>query len=314
MFRKKPKSPHTNHPSAIIIYRRAVPKVAKNNLSLPSQKHSPSNHPLLQYHPLSNPQMVSIHAYENSASLAASLAQYILAQQDAALESGNRFNISVSGGSLLAALRTALVDDAAVRERVKWTQWHVYFSDERLVPLEHPDSNYGAFKAQVLDPLLAHDGALGPTCYAINESLVGLGENDRVAAEYQSLLPEQFHLVLLGCGPDGHTCSLFPGPTHRYLLDEDPAKRVAWCHSSPKPPADRITFTLPTLASASALCFVAEGAAKQPVLARILSPQPDLSLPAALVSSRFAPCVSWFVDNAAIHDLDNIHTAPYSSA
>ncbi|KAM3159455.1 6-phosphogluconolactonase-like protein [Lachancea thermotolerans] len=247
--------------------------------------------------------MVPVYTYDDSAALSRDLALYILAQQDAALQRGGRFNLAVSGGSLLKALRAGLVEDAELRARANWARWHVFFCDERIVPLEHADSNYGAFKAQVLDPLLQHDGVLGPTCYAINESLVGLGENDRLAAEYESLLPAQFDLILLGCGPDGHTCSLFPGDTHSYLLDANTDRRVAWCHSSPKPPADRITFTLPTLASAHALCFVAEGAAKQPVLQRILQSSPDTSLPAALVTDRFAQRVSWFVDSAAVQDL-----------
>ncbi|SCU92425.1 LANO_0E00804g1_1 [Lachancea nothofagi CBS 11611] len=242
--------------------------------------------------------MASVYTYDDSKSLAHDLADYILSKQDKALEKGKRFNIAVSGGSLLKALNSGLIQDPEFQKKVQWSHWHVYFCDERIVALENEDSNYGAFKKLVLDPLLETDGALGPTCYAINESLVGLSENDRLAAEYESLLPEQFDLILLGCGPDGHTCSLFPGKTHEYLLQET-NKRVAWCHSSPKPPADRITFTLPTLQSAEALCFVAEGASKQPILERIFEGH-DTSLPAGLVTENYQSCVSWFVDQAAV--------------
>ncbi|SCU81528.1 LAME_0B07514g1_1 [Lachancea meyersii CBS 8951] len=245
--------------------------------------------------------MASVFTYDDSKTLAHDLAQYILAQQNKALQNGKRFNIAVSGGSLLKALNAGLIQDPEFQNKVQWSHWHVFFCDERIVALEDEDSNYGAFKKQVLDPLLSVDGALGPTCYAINESLVGLGENDRIAAEYESLLPDHFDLILLGCGPDGHTCSLFPGKTHEYLLQER-EKKVTWCHSSPKPPADRVTFTLPVLEAAEALCFVAEGASKQPILERILEGH-DTTLPAGLVTENYQSCVSWFVDQAAVKGL-----------
>ncbi|SCU79463.1 LADA_0B00826g1_1 [Lachancea dasiensis] len=254
--------------------------------------------------------MASVYTYDGSKTLAHDLAKYIIAQQDNALQNGKRFNIAVSGGSLLKALNAGLIQDPELKSKVEWSHWHVYFCDERIVALEHEDSNYGAFKKQVLDPLLEEDGALGPTCYAINESLVGLSENDRIAAEYETLLPDHFDLILLGCGPDGHTCSLFPGETHEYLLEET-QKRVAWCHSSPKPPSDRVTFTLPMLESAQALAFVAEGASKQPILERIIEGH-DTSLPAGLVTENYQSAVSWFVDEAAVKGV-SVKRETYSS-
>ncbi|SCW03884.1 LAFE_0H01156g1_1 [Lachancea fermentati] len=246
--------------------------------------------------------MVSVHAYEKSEEVAHSVGKYILEKQNEALARGERFNVAISGGSLVKVLYKSLVATPEIAADVKWAHWHVYFCDERIVALEDEDSNYGAFKKHVLDPLLEHQGALGPTMYTINESLVGLGENDRIANEYETLLPPQFDLILLGCGPDGHTCSLFPGDAHRYLLDEKD-KRVAWCHDSPKPPSDRITFTLPVLQAARNLGFVAEGASKQPILKRIFENQ-DLTLPCALVNHLCSTKVAWFVDSSAVQGID----------
>ena len=160
--------------------------------------------------------------------------------------------MAISGGSLVNVLKACLIDDKELASKVQWAKWHVYFCDERLVPLDDADSNYGAFKKAVLDPLSHHGG---------------------------------------------HTCSLFPGEKHRYLIEES-QKKVAWCHDSPKPPSDRITFTFPVISQARNIAFVAEGASKQPIMQSIFDNK-DQQLPTALINARYSDKVCWFVDEAA---------------
>jgi 6-phosphogluconolactonase len=96
-------------------------------------------------------------------------------------------------------------------------------------------------------------------------------------------------------GPDGHTCSLFPG--HPLLLEQHAL--VSPIEDSPKPPPRRITLTLPALAAARSVLFVAAGAAKAELLRRVLAN--DSSLPAALVKpAAGGESVRWFVDAAAV--------------
>lgn len=245
--------------------------------------------------------MATVYRYDDSAELAHNVGKFILQKQAKALSKKDTFNIAISGGSLVKVLNKCLVQDKELADKIQWFKWNIYFCDERIVALEHEDSNYGAFKTSVLDPLLDGNENLGPTVYAINESLVGLNENDKIAEEYESLLPQGdggMDLILLGCGPDGHTCSLFPGEKHKYLLDES-NKKVAWCHDSPKPPSDRITFTLPVLQASDALCFVAEGSGKKEIMKQIFQDR-DTTLPCALINELYENKVSWFVNDAAV--------------
>ncbi|KAH3679922.1 hypothetical protein WICMUC_000665 [Wickerhamomyces mucosus] len=240
--------------------------------------------------------MVTVNSYAESTEVASKVAQYILNIQDSVLATSSEFHIAISGGSLGKVLKAGLIDNESIRSKVQWSKWKVYFSDERLVPLDHEDSNYGLFNKLVLEAL-GHAGVPGPTVFTINESL--LHDTDtttdaEIAKEYESFLPSTIDLVLLGCGPDGHTASLFPG--HK-LLNERSVK-IATISDSPKPPSRRITFTFPVLEAAKNIAFVAEGAGKAPILKEIFESE-ESQLPSALVSKLNVP-VTWFTNDDAI--------------
>ncbi|CCH60451.1 hypothetical protein TBLA_0C06580 [Henningerozyma blattae CBS 6284] len=246
--------------------------------------------------------MVSVCKRDSGTDLANELGEFIIKRQNEALLSKqDHFYIAISGGSLINVLKKCLIDNKTIAAKVKWPQWRIYFVDERIVPFDSPDSNYGAFKKAILDPLSHNNDELneGPTVYALNESLVGNGAagNEKVAEDYESLLPKfPFHLLLLGFGPDGHTCSLFPNPEHRYLVEER-KRHVMYCHDSPKPPSDRITITLPVIKSANSIAFVGEGASKQEILHEIFDIKNE-KLPTVMVND-IGKDVYWFVNTIA---------------
>ena len=102
-----------------------------------------------------------------------------------------------------------------------------------------------------------------------------------------------FDLLLLGVGPDGHTCSLFPG--HPSLNEN--VGWVTFVGDSPKPPPRRITFTLPVINHAHNVAFVATGEGKQDVLKEIIEDS-ESRLPSALVRPVTGK-LYWFLDEAA---------------
>lgn len=246
--------------------------------------------------------MVSIYSNKESADVANSVGSYVVKVQNEALARSKVFKIAVSGGSLGKVLKAALIDNAELASQVKWDKWEVFFSDERLVPLNHADSNYGLFAENVLN----HLKGAKPVVYTIDEGLLtgkdgqieGADEakDAEIATAYAKILPEnlELDLILLGCGPDGHTCSLFPG--HR-LLQEN-SEHISLIRDSPKPPPRRITFTFPVLEKAGAIAFVAEGEGKAPVIDEIFNKK-DSQLPCKFVNELDVP-VSWFVNDAAV--------------
>lgn len=160
-----------------------------------------------------------------------------------------------------------------------WSGVHLWFGDERCVPLDDPDSNHRL----VADTLLAGIGQHPPTVHAV----AGADADPAgAAAAYEALLratvdgdPPQLDVALLGLGEDGHTASLFPGDP---VLEE--RERLCVAVHGTKPPFDRITFTLPLLRAARKVIVLAEGAGKAWAIGQMLA-GPTERIPASLLDS-----------------------------
>lgn len=175
----------------------------------------------------------------------------------------------------------------------------VFYVDERVVPLDHPDSNHLACTNLLFSkvPIPSENiHAIDPTLLNDLEELSDAYEKEliREFAQKDSARFPIFDLILLGMGPDGHTASLFP--SHVLLTEED--RWIAYLDDSPKPPPKRITFTYPVINHANRVVFVAAGKEKVDTLSSILD-HPEAGLPAARVKPVFPGQLYWFVDDAA---------------
>ena len=120
---------------------------------------------------------------------------------EAEAAAGERFAICLTGGSTPQATHRLLASDE-FRGRADWSRWHVFFGDERQVPLDDPRSNYFNARESLLDHVPIPAGQIHP-----------LTDADQYEGLLRAFFGEapRFDLLMLGMGDDGHTASLFPG-------------------------------------------------------------------------------------------------------
>lgn len=228
----------------------------------------------------------------DAAALAARVAQWI---SDLACHTPGKFSVCLSGGSTPKALYQLLASDP-LRNVVPWDRVHWFWGDDRFVPWDSPDSNYGMAR----DAMLAH----APIPPGNIHGIVHEGSMADAARVYEGKLkswygadtldPKRplFDVVLLGMGPDGHTASLFPG---KPAVEEMRRWAIEVPEPGLNPHVPRVTLTFPALASAGSVAFVAAGADKTAMMKRVWSG--DRALPSAHVTSNGE--LIWFIDKAA---------------
>ncbi|HET9767187.1 MAG TPA: 6-phosphogluconolactonase [Thermoanaerobaculia bacterium] len=206
-----------------------------------------------------------------------------------AIEERGSASLVVTGGSAAEALLPRLV-----RVRVDWPRVDVFWSDERAVPPDDPQSNYRLARELWLDPARVPESSV----HRMPGEATDLDAAAAAHAEEIRTLcgdPPRFDLMLLGVGPDGHVASLFPG----HPLLRETRKLVAYVEESPKPPPRRLTLTLPALFGARLLVIAALGSAKAAAIAEALGERAS-SLPVAQVLRR-APRSLVLLDPSAAH-------------
>jgi 6-phosphogluconolactonase len=237
-----------------------------------------------------------VHIFSTVQALGQAAAEFVVRLAAQAVAERGRFMVALSGGSVPKLMAPALVAEP-LRSQVNWPAWHVFWADERCVPLDNPDSNYRGAREYLLDQA----GIPSEQIYTLDAWL----DPNAAATAYQATLAQVFRpaagqlpgfdLILLGMGEDGHTASLFPN--HPLLAET--RRWVAPIFDSPKPPPARITLTLPIINDARHVAFIAAGAGKANVLAQILSSGDRADeLPAGRVRPVHGD-LHWFIDQAA---------------
>jgi 6-phosphogluconolactonase len=215
------------------------------------------------------------------------------------------FTIALSGGTTPRLLFEMLAEPE-LSAHAPWSDFQVFWGDERHVPPDHADSNYRMAREALLDrvPIPA------PNIHRIlaelpNAKTVALAYADELRHAFdledhpspRSTLP-RFDLILLGMGEDGHTASLFP---HSPALHET----ERWVVANPVPKLDtvRITLTLPVINHARRIWFMITGGSKASVLQRVLDgPSQPEELPSQLINPTDGELL-YLLDTTAAVDL-----------
>lgn len=211
------------------------------------------------------------------------------------------FTVALSGGTTPRRVYEHL-SEPPLRNAVPWDKIEFFWSDERPVPPDHPDSNY----RMTFDSLLA---SVPVTPARIHRMTAERSDLEAAAVEYERELsrvfavdesgaPPSFDLIFLGMGADGHTASLFP---HTPALHAD--DRWVVVNSVPVQSTRRMTLTIPVLNQARCVCFLVGGVGKANTLANVLE---GPLLPEEFPSQSVVPTAGrliWIVDRAAAADL-----------
>ncbi|QGU04661.1 6-phosphogluconolactonase [Corynebacterium comes] len=181
--------------------------------------------------------------------------------------------VLTGGGAGIGLLqRVRELEDAD--PRVDWSRVHVFFGDERNVPVTHEDSNEGQARRALLD----HVDIPEENIHGYGLGQVAMWE---AADSYQDTInriaPEGFDIHLLGMGHEGHINSLFP---HTDAVAESERLVIA-ITDSPKPPAERVTLTLPAVHRAEQVWLLVSGANKAEAAAHVVAGSNPADWPAA---------------------------------
>jgi len=179
----------------------------------------------------------------------------------------------------------------AAQRASDWSRVELWWGDERCVPPDDAESNYGMAKRALLD-------RLEQAPRSVHRIKGELGKEE-AAKDYELELGDtELGLLLLGIGPDGHVASLFPNaPTlqqRERVLPADPGL---------EPFVDRVTLSLPTLRRAAELLFVVSGAEKADAVRRAFVEKPGPETPASLVRAESGRTTA-ILDRAAAADLE----------
>ncbi len=215
------------------------------------------------------------------------------------VEATGRFTVALSGGSTPKALYSLLAGQI-FQPLVPWSSVYFFWGDERCVPPDHPESNYGMARVTMLEkvPVPTENVYRVPT---------EEGNAQRVAAAYERILrtffvlnegqQPRFDLILLGMGEDGHTASLFPGTA---ALQET---GTVTANDIQKSGTHRITLTIPAINQAAHIVFMVSGPSKTSVLQEVLEGQYQ---PTRLPSQSIQPVegkLIFLLDRAAASEL-----------
>lgn len=236
-----------------------------------------------------------IKVFENSEKLAEQLALDFQEEAKKSAKENRKFLTALSGGSTPAIFFKVLARPG-FKEKIPWENIHFFWGDERCVPPDHPESNFGVTKSLLFDKIVIPAANI----HRVIGEAAPEAEAGRYAEELRQIAPHaengipRFDWIFLGLGDDGHTASLFPDAA---TLQEQ--KKLCVTAKHPKTRQTRISFTFPLINQARRISFLVTGAKKRVVVRDILTQtETGRKLPASFVLPVNGK-LEWYLDQDA---------------
>jgi 6-phosphogluconolactonase len=250
--------------------------------------------------------MATIAIVDDEVALAEAAAERFSSLARAAIDSFGSATVSLTGGRTPERLYRLLADpERPWRGEIDWPRVHLFWGDERNVPPDHPDSNYG----MAARALIRHVPVPQEQVHRIRGELRDAHE---AALEYEAELragfiraqrrDQTFDVMLLGLGDDAHVASIFPGSPLLEDEERSTARRVAavW---APHLTAWRITLTPATLIDARRIVMLVSGEKKADAVHAALELPIDLRRYPAHLLRVADEYLEWCLDRAAARRL-----------
>lgn len=231
--------------------------------------------------------------YPNGPAVARAFAEHIVAKLR---EKGDGpLFWALSGGSTPKLLFQLLAEE--YRDRIDWPRIHFFWGDERLVPHDDPESNYGEVQRLLFDKVPVVESQI----HAVPTHLEPEEAATAYAQTMMRLLPSNsdglpiIDINMLGMGGDGHTASIFPDNMREMLASD----RICAVATHPESGQKRVTMTGPVINASDEVAFLVTGNSKTQRVAQILNQEHGAEdYPVAHIQPRDGK-LYWFLDEAA---------------
>lgn len=233
-----------------------------------------------------------IEIFANSQELARGAAEYFVERSGEAVAQKGFFTVALSGGSTPKALYQLLADpEEPFHTQVPWSRTHFFWSDERHVPPNHPDSNYRMAYEAMLSRVPVPESNVHRVHSENPDAAAAANDYEQTLLQLTKQTLPELDLILLGLGGDGHTASIFPGS--EVLHETQRLIAAPWVE---KFNSYRITMTLPLLNNAASVVFLVSGAEKAEIVKKVI--EGPKQYPAQAVQPTHGQLV-WMLDRLA---------------
>ena len=233
--------------------------------------------------------MASVRVFATATELSVRAADAVATTIALAVRARGRCSLALSGGETPRALYSALATTYGAQ--LPWAKVHVFWGDERIVPVGSPLRNDQMARETLLSKVACPEANIHPMAAGSASPDASARAYEETMRQYFSENQPRFDLVLLGLGKDAHTASLFPGG--EAVRESERLVVAPWVEAQN---TFRITLTPPVLNAARLVAFLAAGDDKaEPLRAVLEGPRDPERYPAQIIEGNRL----WLVDRAA---------------